>query len=920
MEVKRIFDVVVPQRLLYIAVDGVAPRAKLNQQRARRFKSSRERLQALQSATSTAATISAFDSNCITPGTEFMSKLSIALKYFIEHQMKTDARWANITIFFSGSEVPGEGEHKIVTYIREARVALDYCPNLRHCILGSDADMIMLALATHEPYFLVLRESVQFNFKPKHKYKNKSKNSDSTATTNNTTTTSTPTKKNKIMNYIYINILREYIINELLENLNKFDFNTERILDDFVFLTFFVGNDFLPSLPALNINDDAFELIFDAYKTLLSTEPEYYLIEEGNIKLDRLEVILSLIGANEKSLFFDQYLMNALKVKQKETKRKMFEKETISIPSPIESNEKEEFSTPATNMSSTNLSEVSSLEYSDGIVFTPADDTPAVGEILNEDECRANYYREKLDIDVDSAQGPAQLGEVVRAYLLGLQWCLRYYSTGCCSWSWFYPYHYGPFLCDLTGLAAHPALDVAVQLDSPLQPFQSLLACLPQASSVLLPECYASLMCSERSPLYAYYPIDFATDMNGKRQEYEAVVLLPFIDLPVLLGAEREFVSSTQLTAEEQSRNKFGVVYKYSKECTATGTTTATAATINIKEISPSFAPSAPFTAQLLPGTVPTSTSLPGFPSHAQALARVDYSRGYNKKYKHKKNRKNCYDSSPGLTDSSLPDVSNLSLSMQPRDTGNSSSSIGIADISSSRDQQEQEQGEQLVLVVDDQTSLFLGALAQQVQLQSADFISINHSSAATAAAGTVYTLQFSLSAHTDASSDTVPACWASLRSSDVLAKAGLIYGPVRGVLQPAVLVSMGGAVSVKYVDTSHIGQLEEFLLHRVCGAHVLDACLSGAQSSSSSATSGERVKSSSVSGLESTGLGFQRSIRIGTYTGSSAADFADWLTQELYRLQSHLPVFSAAALEHSGPDPDSDSGRVVLNTVELVG
>lgn len=37
-------------------------------------------------------------------------------------------------------------------------------------------------------------------------------------------------------------------------------------------------------------------------------------------------------------------------------------------------------------------------------------------------------------------------------------------------------------------------------------------------------------MTSEESPIIEYYPTEFKTDLNGKQQEWEAVVLIPFID------------------------------------------------------------------------------------------------------------------------------------------------------------------------------------------------------------------------------------------------------------------------------------------------------------------------------------------------------------------------------------------------------
>ena len=137
-----------PRRMLVLALDGVAPRAKMNQQRSRRFLSALEHEKELTQQVAMNASFGAeapevhFDHNAITPGSEFMSNIGESLRSFCAHRAESCDAWRDLTVVLSDASSPGEGEHKIMEIIRTQRLQPDYDPNTSHLVYGLDADLV----------------------------------------------------------------------------------------------------------------------------------------------------------------------------------------------------------------------------------------------------------------------------------------------------------------------------------------------------------------------------------------------------------------------------------------------------------------------------------------------------------------------------------------------------------------------------------------------------------------------------------------------------------------------------------------------------------------------------------------------------------------------------------------------------------
>lgn len=250
-----IISLIKPRKGIMIAVDGVAPRAKMNNQRNRRFMAAKSQSSVNEFMLNTlqiSPNIVYFKNNSISPGTEFMIQLNKTILFFIKRKLLEDLDWRGLEVIFSGGDVPGEGEHKILNYIRQSRQQPNFDNEATHCIYGNDSDLVLLSLITHLPHVMLLREE----FQPiKH------------TVINSATKRSHETGR---MEVIFVNLLREYFQKEFSEVLAPKQSDLERIIDDFVLFSFFIGNDFLHQVYCMNtklgIFDEFIEIMVRFYK------------------------------------------------------------------------------------------------------------------------------------------------------------------------------------------------------------------------------------------------------------------------------------------------------------------------------------------------------------------------------------------------------------------------------------------------------------------------------------------------------------------------------------------------------------------------------------------------------------------------------------------------------------------------------
>ncbi len=291
-KIQKYIDEIRPSNTVYIAFDGVAPFAKIEQQRTRRFRTAYMEYHGIIPKP-------LFSTMQITPGTDFMIFLSAYVnKHF--------AKKANIIV--SASDKPGEGEHKLFQYIRDNP---EKHKNENTVIYGLDADLLMLSIFHHEMSNLfVYREAPDFA---------KSLNAD---------------LENGESYILDITKLCSSILIEMgcLQHARIYDY---------AFLCFMLGNDFLPHLPALNIRTNGIKHLLDAYKATIGLSQNYFIIKNKKIQWEQFDKVLRWMAVREEKWIQEEYLKrNKIRIDMNA------DKETLFNNAPLIYREKEHYINP----------------------------------------------------------------------------------------------------------------------------------------------------------------------------------------------------------------------------------------------------------------------------------------------------------------------------------------------------------------------------------------------------------------------------------------------------------------------------------------------------------------------------------------------------------------------------------------------
>lgn len=420
-KIEEYIDAIHPLKTVIIAFDGVAPVAKLEQQRSRRYKSWYQNELARNIFKKPA---DPWNTAAITPGTKFMAELNQLVTSHFE------VKSSGPSIIVSGSNVPGEGEHKLFEFIRQNKEKRSAETTV---IYGLDADLIMLSI-NHlpvSPNIYLFRETPHFI-----------QSIDSGLEPNATYLLDIPELTNAIIKYM----------------------NNDRVLDseqqkrkvyDYIFLCFFLGNDFLPHFPAINIRTGGVDKMMNAYRATIGDTDEN-LTNGTVIYWKNVRKVVEYLANLEEQYFIAEHKSRNHKERYllpDTTPEEKFKKFELM---PMYEREMEKYINPFKS------------------------------------HWQTRYYRSLFN----SEPTDELKRDIAINYLQGLEWTMKYYSVDCPDWRWRYKYNFPPLLQDLIRyIPISDAEFVAQQPKNPVSEIVQLCYVLPRSSLNLLPpDLYSELM------------------------------------------------------------------------------------------------------------------------------------------------------------------------------------------------------------------------------------------------------------------------------------------------------------------------------------------------------------------------------------------------------------------------------------------
>jgi 5'-3' exoribonuclease 1 len=520
-----ICNVVKPTKVTYIALDGPAPRAKMVQQRSRRYKGYFDKLFLKNEKIRLGVS---YDDNewdrsaNISPGTEFMTKLSNALILMMKNKGFSDHN-KNMQVILSDSNIPGEGEHKFLPLIKQMRKKKSY-ENTNIYMYGSDADLIILSMSTHKNNIHIIREM------------------------------QTETKELRELyasfEFVQINIdnLKNAFNHELTRTFKNHTYDKVKILNDYVFLTFLVGNDFVLSMPFLKIRKDGLKILIAIYHNI-KEKHNGYLVDydpDGTDLIPKLNINFFKELMNEVSLKEDfemknqQELINKLMKGFKDNRR----------------SEDESKKTPF---------DIINSRYSHLEVCSP--DHPLFEKYHMEfkkinykqeyELWKKEYYKYYFNVNVDNETEYLNIRmELVKNYLESLMFNLNYYFNGVPSWQWHYRYTISPLISDICHVLNNNIInmnEIKFDLGEPYTPFQQLMFILPPQMNELVPTVLRPIMLDDKNLCTQFYPINFVIDVVTGIKTIYSEAILPEINEDLLLNTVKKF--EEKLSVEEKKRN-----------------------------------------------------------------------------------------------------------------------------------------------------------------------------------------------------------------------------------------------------------------------------------------------------------------------------------------------------------------------------